>query len=495
MIAVSRPLSLAACVVLATSAGVLAAPTGTSGPIEVPGARYEGGPDAAKRAAAARLKRSDTAAPIYLQIELEPLPAGEPFKKRTATKPLFGAPLQVGVHRELPEGLAATMDATSFDWEAADGGQVATFAVRSPGAVAVRLAIEFQRLPAGSEVRFYSLEAPERALGPYNAEFLSATPRGRNLKQSGSDPFWSPVIDGEVLAVEIFVPGRLEHGEVLLTLRRLSHLLQHPLEERDLGQIGNSGACEKDIACFKKFRKVADSVAKIIFETNEGTFLCTGQLINDTDPDTFKPFFTTAAHCIDKKRVAKTAVFFWFFQRAECNGADPTSVTQTAGGAKLLVTTGPAGEGKLSYDFTLMKLKRTPPPGVTLGGWRVRDPIKDLLKKVKGIHHPGGDVKMGSGGTIIDLLQIAPNGDILFEGPFTHYVVQWKKGVTEPGSSGSAIWGGRRWPKQYELGPLTGGFSSCAAKRDPDLYGIFSEAYYHKAKIGRLLNPDSAAVE
>ncbi len=483
---------LTAVIALAVPTALPAAPRNTGDPIEVPGERYVGGPSVGRRVAASNLRRSDTTAPIGMQVELEPLANNEVLEKRASSKAIFGVPLKVGVHRQLPAGFPATMDATSLDWEpATNDGQVATFVVRSPGARALRVAIFFERLPAGSEVRFYSIESPQRALGPYEAEFLAATSSGRSRNNSHRDPFWSPVVDGDALAVEIFVPGRVSDGDVLITLLRVSHLLTHPLEERDLGDIGNSGPCEKDVACLKNLQDAADSVAKIVFEVGDDTFLCTGQLINDTDPETFKPFFTTAAHCIHKKRVARTATFFWLFQRFECNGDDPTSVTQTAGGAKLKVTTGPPGEGRLTSDFTLLKLKRRPPEGVTFGGWRVRDPAQDVDKKVKAAHHPFGDVKMGSRGRSLDLLQIPPDGDILFEEPFTHYMVQWKKGVTEGGSSGSTIWAGRKWPNQFALGPLTGGFASCDARREPDFYGIFSEAYNHKAKIRRLLDPDT----
>ena len=150
---------------------------------------------------------------------------------------------------------------------------------------------------------------------------------------------------------------------------------------------------------------------------------------------------------------------------------------------------------KLTYDFTLLKLKKMPPVGVTFGGWRVRDPLEDVGKRVKGIHHPAGDVKKGSGGKVRDLLQITPDGLILFEEPYTHYLVAWKKGTTEGGSSGSSIWAGKKWPNQFALGPLSGGFASCETPGDPDFYGLFSEAYNHKKKLRRLLNPDSAEDE
>ncbi len=168
--------------------------------------------------------------------------------------------------------------------------------------------------------------------------------------------------------------------------------------------------------------------------------------------------------------------FYWHFQRAECDGADPTTVEQTGRGARLRYTTGPAFELGDTTDHTLVELKRQPPEDVVFSGWAIA-PAEELLgQRVWGIHHPMGDVKMVSKGKVKDLIS-------------THYEVQWRKGTTEVGSSGSGLWVGKRFPDQFLIGVLTGGFASCETRRDPDFYGRFVRTWNESAKFRRLLDP------
>ena len=69
----------------------------------------------------------------------------------------------------------------------------------------------------------------------------------------------SPVIDGESLAVEIFIPGELKAEDLLLEIGKISHLFRSPLGEKDLRHIGSSGSCEKDMACSKRWQKAKPS--------------------------------------------------------------------------------------------------------------------------------------------------------------------------------------------------------------------------------------------
>ena len=462
-----RLVTVALIVVLGLGAGgpLVAGPRG--GDLEFPGQIYDGGMSEKDRVDAAASRRLDRAAPVELAIDLEPYLGRLPQKSE---KP-FGAPLIIGTHRELPEGYRGEMGARDLLWETArDGGAVAVFSVSSPGAKALRLAVDFHRLPRGAEVRFYSPAAPERAQGPFEAEFLAEMEK-TSLEEG---PFWSPAISGDALAVAIWVPSWDRADDVRLSLRKISHI-HYSIEGKDLAQLGNSGSCNKDIECFNKWTTVADAVAKMVYAVPGGQALCTGQLMANPDG---KLLFLTAAHCINTRQQAKSITFFWFFQRDGCNGADPTSVTQTSGGGKMKFTSYKASTGELRTDHTLIQLKRNPPNGVAMMGWKIVDELADNIgEKVHGIHHPAGDVKMGSRGKVRSLEVVEPGGDR------AHYMVVWQKGTTEGGSSGSAILCGKRWPKQYLIGVLTGGFASCSARKDPDFYGSFQRTFEQFSKF------------
>ena len=107
---------------------------------------------------------------------------------------------------------------------------------------------------------------------------------------------------------------------------------------KDLSDVGTSGSCNIDVRCRPVSDSVRASTVKIIFTENGASFLCTGTLINDKDPDSLIPFFLTANHCIGSQAAAATVNSYFHFERAVCGGASPTSVIQRARGALLLAT-------------------------------------------------------------------------------------------------------------------------------------------------------------
>ena len=91
-------------------------------------------------------------------------------------------------------------------------------------------------------------------------------------------------------------------------------------------------------------------MASILFDDDEGTFICSGTLLNDTLDDTFIPYFLTAHHCVPKE-VANTVEAWWFFRRAACGLVEiDERFTVTYGGADVLATS-------LAQDSTLLRLR------------------------------------------------------------------------------------------------------------------------------------------
>ena len=321
-------------------------------------------------------------------------------------------------------------------------------------------------------MRFYAPGDSTAAGGSFDAEFLTSQRKAFGAGES----FWSPAVQGETAVVEIWVPAWRRGADVRVSVRKVSHI-HESLDAKNLSDVGSSVSCNRDVACFNKWLTAGDAVAKIVYESGSNTFLCTGQLMANPED---RYLFLTAAHCINKRKEGKSSIFFWRFQRASCGGADPTSVLQTGGGAKLLFTSA-SGSAGLVTDHTLMELRRD--PTATLGpvallGWRVGDDPEDNLRaKIHGVHHPSGDVKRASRGKVQDVWQLQPDGSLAGANPPTHYQVGWNKGTTEGGSSGSSIMTGKRWPKQYVIGVLTGGLASCSDRKAPDFYGLFEETF------------------
>ena len=98
--------------------------------------------------------------------------------------------------------------------------------------------------------------------------------------------------------------------------------------------------CHLDVTCYPEWSNSATGVARIAFERSEGSFICSGTLLNNNRED-FTPYFLTAAHCVDTEEEARSTIGFWFYQTQTCNGELPDfqSVPYTEG-ARLLSTLG-----------------------------------------------------------------------------------------------------------------------------------------------------------
>jgi hypothetical protein len=386
-------------------------------------------------------------------------------------------PVRIGFGREIPERYRDHAPATGLRWNRTpDGGLATALSVTSPGAQALRIAMAFRRIPDGAEVRFFDWLEPQTVWGPIAREDLApATSKDRGERGGQrAEPYWSPVMEGDSVGVEIYLPPGTNPEALAFTLEGVSHLERSP---RSLSHIGNSQSCEVDLACSAAWVETGKAVAKMIYTSGASSYLCTGQLLNDLDSANSIPYFTTANHCVSTESEANSINFYWFFQRAMCAGANPTSVTQTTGGAYLLEST----SVNTDTDFTFLVLKSSPATGVNFAGWSSGAVPNGTT--IRGVHHPAGDLKKISVG------QVTGKGPWTSQAFNSHFSVQWNSGVTEGGSSGSGIYRGANWPNQYLVGVLTGGASFCSAPTAPDQYGRFGLTY---SKISQWLSPSTA---
>lgn len=318
-----------------------------------------------------------------------------------------GGPLQIGVGRAPPEGdrddLARTVAWTAL----AGGGRVASFSVRSPGAVAIRVAVTAS-FPRGGVLRFFGPEDPNRRYP---------------VVKDDVDIRWSPTIPGDTAGIEIELPAWTQESEVSFRIVRVSHIYESPSASRS-----GSRACEPvDVACKSLPACPTDAVARMTFiAENGGSFLCTGTAANSRrsrDANLDAPYFLTAAHCVGTQAVADTLETRWLYQHDACEGPhDTPDFTGLSGGAELVAV-------DADTDSALLQLRDALPNNACLAGWSSR-PGWPVGTDVTSLHHSEGDPKQWSGGSI--------EGTGFADGE-DRIKVAWAEGFTAGGGSGAGL--------------------------------------------------------
>ena len=396
---------------------------GAFGPPEVPA-------DAPPPHHARQLAQDDATTPTAFSISLPAVTDAE--QAEWALRDRTG-PRQIGFGREIP---AAYQDdlAPRLEWVTrSDGTLVGAVSVTSPGAQALRVAVSAVLGP-GATLRFFHPADPDQRFEPLTQQDFASqdTESDEDQEPELPDlPVWSPVVEGESVGIEITLPSSHALSLFSLYIDHVSHLVSSipRYEPQRLSEIGNASCGHIDVQCSDQdVNSEASATAKMLFTTeNGGTAACTGILLNDSDDDSFIPYFLTAHHCIGRQSVARTLVTYWDFERASCEGPDPTTVTQLSGGAELLAT-------HPESDSSLLRLKARPPGIRWYAGWNSE--TLDHPSDVYGVHHPAGDLKKYSDGRTTGFFDI-------FLGPELQEVkvvqVSWAQGTAEPGSSGSGL--------------------------------------------------------
>ena len=438
--------------------------------------------------------------PVALAIDLPDVDAA--VKQRIAQQ--GGSwPHQVGVHLDMPDEFQSDL-APKLDWEEmGDGSIVSSVSVTSPGASAMRMGIKVD-LPDGGELRFFDGQSNSGADNPgypvidakdlassgeshgapatpsLDLDALStmkALPTAEALSDPSSSPgddgpatLWSPTVQGDTIGVEISLPSADARSSFSFGIEEISHI-DTPIDSTIFETKRLNCFNHIDAQCAEgRFPSTqADAVASILFEEEDGTYICTGTLLNDTLDDTFIPYFLTANHCLSTATVAHTVEAWWFWRRAACGLVEiDERFTRTFDGADLLATS-------TSADSTLLRLRGEMPEGVTYAGWSV-DPLLHPAV-VHGLHHPRGDEMKYSTGRTLGQSDIRVS---YLETPLRNaIVVRWRDGATESGSSGSGLFDG-----EHLIGALSGGTDQC--KEGTDIYGPLHDFF---PLIRRWLDP------
>ncbi len=380
-----------------------------------------------------------------------------------------GVPLRIGFPRDLPDG-ERPLYLSAMPWQQLpDGGRAVRIEVTSPGAAAIRLALETTVTDPDVSFRFAESAGAQRVYGPYPANKVAA-----------SKTYWSPVLEGDTATLEIYLPADVEPASVRLAIPQISHLVRAGMNLLKAGEptsdIGDAHSCEVDLVCVSTPANLRQSkaVAKMVFTVAGSTFVCTGTLLNDSIASN-TPYFFTAAHCMTSQEAASNLFTYWFFDAVSCTSPPNRTVPPyktLAGGAMLLGRS-------VDYDWALLRLNAAPPPGTIFSAWRA-EPIAPS-SSVTIVHHPEGDLKKVSQGIF--------TGDYTFSEGSVFSEVRYTQGITEAGSSGSGLLTLAPAGGFYELrGGLYAGTSACFDLSQTDVYSRLDIAL---PLVAQYLAPDA----
>ncbi len=257
----------------------------------------------------------------------------------------------------------------------------------------------------------------------------------------------------------------IEVSTIVHGYRSIVQKAEEAYDEANRGPFGNSGACNINVNCPEgdQWQVEKRGVALIV---SGGFAVCSGTLVNNTAQDG-TPYFLTANHCLGGEN---NWVFYFNHETAGCTGnTGPTN--QSISGSDLRASSG-------GSDMALLELSETPPDSfnVQYCGWDNSDAT--TVTETTGIHHPSGDLK-----------KICFDEDAPYHtnqaGAAVWYIDEWEDGVTEGGSSGSALFD----QNHRIIGQLYGGFAACAGSVNngqADWYGRFGVSWDGNSASTRL---------
>ena len=402
--------------------------------------------------------------------------------------PRPGLPMQIGAPRALSSLQSAGDMARTLRWsETPEGGQVAAISITSAGAHGLRLGLVVDAMPDAAELRLYRKDRSKTGFETTGKAVNEAIARNRRADGDtrAAGIWWTPDLGADEVTLEIALPAGLSTSQLRIAIPTLTHAyvnlaLPVELELRDSlvpRNVGDAAGCELDASCADQYATERNAVARMTYVGSDNRYYyCTGSLLNNTRRD-LTPYFLSANHCISTQASATSLRTDWFFRSASCNSFEPSAqTTALQRGATLLYATA-------AHDATLMRLNDAAPAGATLAGWDARGTAVTGTA-IYGLHHPQGDLLKYSEGQVQSYRNCSLSAGSITCDPGnaqSDFVnVGWSKGVTEGGSSGSAMFAGGR-----VVGTLSGGSSSCTVSGGSDVYSRFDRTF--SSQIGNWL--------
>jgi lysyl endopeptidase len=344
-------------------------------------------------------------------------------------------------------------------WEKSGSDYVWTHQVTAPNAVSLNFGFSRFNLPEGAELNIYSADRTQ-----YIRTFTS---QDNNVNRE----LWTPVIMSDDVIIEVTAPMNVV-SKVDLELGQIGQGF------RTFGQSTlKAGSCNIDVSCSesKGWENEVNSVG--VISTGGSTF-CTGFMVNNTSNDR-TPYFMTAAHCRINQGTAPSLVVYWNYQTSKCGGTRDGKMTDFQSGSVHLAS-------GVKSDFTLVKLNSQPKSewNVKYAGWDATATGHET--PAVAIHHPNVDEKSISFEN--ENAVLASYGGQTSPGDSTHVrIIDWDKGTTEPGSSGSPLFN----TQHRVVGQLHGGGAACGNDLS-DYYGRLHTSWNLEGSKGLKEHLDAA---
>lgn len=394
-----------------------------------------------------------TSTGVSLSLSL-PMATTDDAERRDAVEASAEFPLRYAV------GLTPSLESIDVG-----SGGVTVF---SAGAHSLGLRISLQNWPSDQPLQWRSA-APEVV---------------HHITPGSNETRWLPDVPGDMASLRWEAEALPSDARLTLELVYHGYRGIYGVQAR---AAGDSGACNIDVAC-PEANSWNDPVrATVLITVGNGLSrsLCSGALLNNTANDG-RPLLITARHCGVTPNNAASMNTVFNFQRSNCGGGDDgDDMRDMISGSTWL------GESARA-DTTLVVLGSDVPNrfGAALGAWSAAPatPTSGVS-----IHHPAGDQKKislySTAATATDRQCISGVGLLGQCSGFTvdAWRVQWRRGVTEGGSSGSGLWNQNR----ALVGVLSGGASACSSPNGNDFFGRLAAAWDDSAAIRNALDPVS----
>ncbi len=363
-------------------------------------------------------------------------------------------PRRVGIVRKIePVPLSGE---SSLPTKLENGKSVWTQAIRSPGALGIRLHFANFDVGTGSLLVYARTTGGLVTLDPFSEQ-------GPQRKRD----FWTASLPGDTVFIEV-----MGANEPRFEIAEIVHFDRDPTGFQEDRTEDNEAVlnCHLDVMCYGEppvDATARKATGKMNFASGGESYVCTGTLLSDHDSETRVPHFLTAAHCVSTQAEVDTLMVTWLWQKDSCNGTlpDPATLPTNVGGT-LLTTTD-------ENDMTFIRLAGDLPPGTGLAGWTTETGLDEAV----GIHHPGGSWKR-----VVFLSGVGACPGCLCKDPTDFDYYDMDDGLVEGGASGSGVF-------NYS-GQLAGQlYGRCSDTSDPDdmtcsnidsywaVYGEFEETH------------------
>jgi len=434
------------------------------------------------------------APPLWVRT-LSPPPAPR-TAGRAASLP---ARTQIGHARRPDSPRSAEMFVRRLIWEPSGPGlQRTRIWVTSAGAAGLRVGLVVQSLPDDARLLVHEPGQTWRhAFTGRDVNRIVAANLAAGIPDDEARVWWAPLTRGDMQELIVELPTHQPVDGVQLAVASVSHIDRHPDDPPPPGTRGRGDAlfCHVDAVCRPEWQLQRDAVLMLVFTRFGVTYQCTGTLLNPAD-GSFTPYVLTARHCIDQQAAASTLITHWFFQTSTCNGsADAPQYTTRTGGSTLLYVSA-------ATDTSFLVLPYAPPAGAVFAGWWAGPPA--LGTPVAGIHHPRGDRKKISSGSVRNYANCTAIDPVT--GQFTcvppppqtqpaFIDAHFTSGTMEAGTSGSALWAQMpavQGGAPVVVGQFYGGQSGCGLgfQSGIRMYGRLDLAW--SAGLSRFLSPGTA---